>query len=397
MLLQRPRRAAADPGGSSNSNARPSSHRGGGGGGGGNRAPVLPPYEPPAHPLSNPARSAITELHSSREARRYETHLTKSIEFIKEAVYAVNDLLQTCRTDLASAVEKRQTKGTEKSEAEVALEREVAQLEDEVATLTEQCEASMRQTIDYRAELEDEKTVLELVQAAAAQQKAPVEKGPKPRRYKKERRSRAIADLDEDEDEDEDGDEEPEDEEMPDADAVEEPIQGVPALLSGARQAKADEYAALSMKQRYAENNDYIGFKKAWHDAMYQDQEVNLPHPSTWFDAQGRPNMRGADAGGDDEDDDLVIEREVRSFRCELSLGPITEPYTSRVCNHTFEKSAVLEFMRNNHGRGHCPTCMPRKVSFPPPLVPRLSSRFTQCVRLCKLPTFTTTMSTCGG
>jgi hypothetical protein len=386
MLLQRSRRGAADPGTSN----RPSSNRAGGG----NRAPVLPPYEPPAHPLDNPARTAISELHSSREARRYDGHLTKSVEFIKEAVYAVNDLLQTRRTDLAGAVEKRQAKGTEKSEAEVALEREVAHLEDEVATLTEQCEASMRQIIDYRAELEDEKTVLELVQAAAAQQKALVEKAPKPRRQKKERRTRGIADLDEDED----GDEEPEDEEIPDADAdaTEEPIQGVPAMLSAARQAKADEYAALSMKQRYAQNNDYIEFKKTWYDAMYQDQEVNLPHPSTWFDAQGRPNMRGAAAGGDDDDEDLVIEREVRSFRCELSLGPITEPYTSRVCHHTFQKSAVVEFMRNNGGRGHCPTCMPRRVRLSPSY-PLCSARLTQCARLCKLPTFTTTRSTCAG
>ncbi|KAK0743322.1 hypothetical protein B0T18DRAFT_414994 [Schizothecium vesticola] len=133
-------------------------------------------------------------------------------------------------------------------------------------------------------------------------------------------------------------------------------------MLSAARQVKADEYAALSVKQRYAQNNDYIEFKKTWHDAMHQDQEVNLPHPSTWFDAQGRPNMRGAAAGGDDDDEDLVIEREVRSFRCELSLGPITEPYTSRVCHHTFQKSAVVEFMKNNGGRGHCPTCMPRRT-----------------------------------
>ncbi|KAK1832368.1 hypothetical protein QBC39DRAFT_256614 [Podospora conica] len=352
MLLQRSRRGGADPGGSSrssNSNARPSS----------NRAPVLPPYEPPAHPLSNPARNAITEINGSREARRYDTHLAKSVDFIKEAVYAVNDLLQARRTDLANVVEKRQTKGTEKSDAEVALERDVARLEDEVATLTEQCEAAMRQTIDYRAELEDEKAVLELVQAAAAQQKAPVEKAPKPRRQKKERRT-GVADDDEEEEEEED---EPEDEEMPDADAADEPIEGLPALLAAARQAKADEYAALSMQQRYAKNNEYIAFKQIWHDAVHQDQEVNLPHASTWFDAQGRPNMSSAAAGGgDDDDDDIVMEREVRSFRCELSLAPITEPYTSRVCNHTFQKSAVLEFMRSNNGRGHCPTCMPRRT-----------------------------------
>ena len=96
MLLSRSRPGGgAGPGSSSsNSNGRSSTNRPAGRG---NRAPELPPYEPPAHPLSVNAQNSIIAMHSNREANRYKSHIAKSLQYLKEAVYTVNELLVTRR------------------------------------------------------------------------------------------------------------------------------------------------------------------------------------------------------------------------------------------------------------------------------------------------------------
>lgn len=50
----------------------------------------------------------------------------------------------------------------------------------------------------------------------------------------------------------------------------------------------------------------------------------------------------------EDDDDDIQMTAVVSSLKCPLTLQTFKEPYSNRVCKHTFEKSAILQFHREN-------------------------------------------------
>ncbi|KAK4454031.1 zinc-finger of the MIZ type in Nse subunit-domain-containing protein [Podospora aff. communis PSN243] len=312
----------------------------------------LPPYEPPAQVLSEFAKRDFGSVASNNESQGYQHHLNKSIEYLRNAVGSINEHLVTQRANLARLQERSASKG-KKSDLELQLEQDIPELEAAVAELTNKSEAALRQVLDYRAELEDENKVLESVLEQASKQQPRVVEVAKP---KPERRSRggegsqAGIGIDDDENDDD----EAEDEEMPDA-QDETPLQGLPELLKLQREAAADEYAALTLHQRYAANNEYIAFKQTWHSALHPDEDVPLADPSTWFDEEGRPTWHTAPQA--DEDEELVVERVIVDLKCQLSLVLMTEPYSNRKCKHTFQKDAILEFLRQNRGRVKCPVC----------------------------------------
>ncbi|KAK3331982.1 zinc-finger of the MIZ type in Nse subunit-domain-containing protein [Cercophora scortea] len=320
-------------------------------------AAELPPYEPPAFPMDDAGKRALAEIANSRETRKYEQHLARSANLLRDSVASVNDVLFAQQQSLAAIIEKRNKESdgvTEKSEAEKAkleadmkeLEQYTAQLQAETAALTDSTEAAIREVIDYRAELEDEKHVFVAVQEKInAQRPRPAPGARKPKRD--------VDSDDENGDEEAEHDNEHEDEEML-APADDPPVTGVRDMLKTVREAKAEEYNAMTAYQRYGLNNDYISFKKTWHDAQHHDDQVPLPDASTWFDELGRATTGGAP---DADDDDLVVEREIIDLKCPLSLQTLSEPYSNHKCRHTFQKSAIMDFLRDNRGVAKCPVC----------------------------------------
>ncbi|KAL1854461.1 hypothetical protein VTK73DRAFT_8735 [Phialemonium thermophilum] len=320
----------------------------------------LPPYEPPRFPMNDAGKRTLQNLWDGREIRKYERHLGKSIVLLRSSVGAANDRLYLRKSHLAQMVAKRQERGDdEKKDLELAMEESTKKLAQEVAAITEQSEEALRQIIDYRIELDDERSVMsQMLQQIQAQE---------PRQPRSQRSVRQAVNETHSDTEDgsgagqdrADGD----DTEMADAEENATPYEGASQILDSVRRAKAEEYNKLSMYERYALNNDYIAFKRTLHDAQYQD-EVPLPDATTWFTPDGRPtgnipgqDDQGADAGKGKEEDDLVIEREVLSLKCPLTLRTMSEPYTSRACKHTFEKDAILQFIRQNGGTSKCPVC----------------------------------------
>lgn len=313
--------------------------------------------------MDDKTKQKMATMSSSRDIdstrRNYEKHLSKSSTYLFESVGSINDVLFARKRSLAHMAEKRRTRGIdEKPEAEVALEEYVTQLEALITELTDSSEEALRQVIDCRAELEDQPAVLEaVVEGLNTQQPRPE---PRPPKSKKKAPSRRAAGSDDDEDVDEasgdgtaqDGNE-PTDEAEDAGDVA--PIPGVKDLLKAARKGKLIEYSQLTPHQRYAINNDYISFKKNWHDALHPEDQIPLPDPSTWFDEHGRPT-KGVVADAD-QDDDLVVEREIIDLKCPLSLQDMKEPYSNHRCRHTFEKTAIMEFIRSNNGVAKCPVC----------------------------------------
>lgn len=301
----------------------------------------LPPYEPPSCPLNDAGRRALADLGNSRDTKKYETHVNRSVDLLRSSVGGINDRAQMRRSHAQRLADKAQEAGTAGDRAEelAQLEALAARIGDEVDGLTERSEAAMRSVIDLKAALEDERAVVQALAAqvlehqeiAAAQHRPRQEEGPAG---------------------------EGEDEEMTD---VIPPLPILDLLKTG-REAKADEYSNLGMYEKYAIQNDYILFKKTWHDAVHPDDDVPLPDASTWFGKEGKSvgtekkrRGRRATQADDDDDDEIMVEREVISYKCPITLATFKEPYSSKLCKHTFEKSAILGMIRQGGGEVQCP------------------------------------------
>jgi hypothetical protein len=353
-LLQRTRRPEATPSGRSAADDAPL---------------ALPAYEPPSFPMDERTKQRLASMQSSRETdssrRQYEKHLAKSSTGLFESVGTINDILFARKRSLAHVAEKRRAQGdADKDDKEISLEAYVAELDATITELTDSSEEALRWVIDCRAELEDHQAVLEQVmQGLNAQQPRPEPRSAT--RRERAPRQRAVGSDDEDGDAgsgDAEGQEEEDAmDEAEGADADAPPLTGVKDLLKTARTAKTDEYQALSAHQRYAVNNDYIAFKKNWHDALHPSDQVPLPDPSTWFDEHGQPT-KGVVTGAN-EDDDLVVEREIIDLKCPLSLQIMKEPYSNHQCKHTFERAAIIEFIQSNRGLAKCPVCSKVRIA----------------------------------
>lgn len=313
----------------------------------------LPPYEPPRCPLTGQAERALRDLASSRISEKYREGLASSASLLSNSVYVINERLtnrKRAAAQIAEKVAKRRNTGdggggdTDAAAAAVVDKAEGAarELGDEVSALSAQLEEAMRQVLDMQAALQDENGILRgLPDEVAAKQQAVA--------------GRALQEQEEDDDDDDVGNQDPPE------------VPGVPILdvLQEERDAKAAEYEKLRPYEKYALNNSYIEFKKSWHQGLYPDEEVPLPDATRWFDQDGRPRhgtredgrRRGGDDGEEDSDDDIQIAREKRSFKCPLSLSTMKEPYTCRLCKHSFDKSSITEYIRGPNGRGTSAKC----------------------------------------
>ncbi|KFY42131.1 hypothetical protein V494_02582 [Pseudogymnoascus sp. VKM F-4513 (FW-928)] len=323
---------------------------------------ALPPYEPPVHPLTFTAKQQLNTLVDDTDYGKYRKHLATAITTLSNATVESNDTLSLAKMKLDRYIERRRAKESqreddegevEKTAEEIAMEERVAKLEVEVERLTQDAEMATRELIDYSEELKRQESLIRGVAAKAAT-------APRPPQGRNTRRRRAQDDSDDDNSEDPDF-------ENPEASAeAGADTPSVTELLAEAQAAASAQYAAQSMRARYADNADYQTFKKHVHDASHHEANAPpLPPSSAWFPSateagvQGR-SRRGAANNGDESDEDLVFAGAVSSLKCPLTLKLFEVPYSNRVCRHTFEKSALLEmfergatvFYENSQARG---------------------------------------------
>ncbi|KAG8671315.1 hypothetical protein FPOAC2_04646 [Fusarium poae] len=279
---------------------------------------ALPDYEPPVCPLTDAARRSLNDISNTRVSAVYQQQVSESIRLLGFSVSDIHERLRTQRENLENQKARRQEKGTDRSEDEQRLEAHLAKFEDRVNELTESSEKAVRELIDRRAELEDEAGILsELYDISSAE-------------VHQQRQTQ---------------EEQGEDEEQKASSVIE--------TFKDLRDKKEAEYKNMSAHQRYALNNDYAGFKKLWHDAAAGEEGPPLPDASRWFTQDGEPVM-DTTAGADDDDDDIAVARETISINCPLTLQTMKDPYTNRNCKHTFEKSALLEYLPMR-GESDCP------------------------------------------
>ncbi|CAK7267646.1 hypothetical protein SEPCBS57363_002692 [Sporothrix epigloea] len=375
LLVQNPTRRSTGNGGSSNAAASSAS----------SSLPLtrlasdadLPAHQPLELPLSDASMRKISEIaNRAGSLRVYDTHLKKSAELLREAVGSVNDTLTERTVHLEALVERRQDRGRdEPGSGEAELSKALEKLRESVAETTSLIEQGARTTIDRQMELEDEREALRTMAERLALRQAEDRQRQQEREQARlaaaasSMRRRRKQRLDDGEtkqenggsEEDEDGNDEDEDT-TADTNAFHgPPPTSATSLLTEERGIRAAAYSQLSAHQKYGLNNDYVAFKQVWHYGMFPENNVPLPEASHWFNAAGEPvkygqnrgaggnegnEENGADNGAEDEDDDLVVQREVISLKCPLSLVTMVDPYRSKLCKHTFERDAIIEYLR---------------------------------------------------
>lgn len=290
----------------------------------------LPEYETPSCPLDVPSRRQILDLATQQYSTKYHDQLASTLKMLEDSVRDINDNYAERKDELKSRQAKRREKGgggggdEDANEQERALKATVLKLREVVPELTESSEEAVRDLIDWQVEVEDEKKALREIQALledeARQAKVHAEQA------------------------------------GPDEDLFE--VKGPRHFFNEVREAQTEEYYSKSMYQKYGMNNDYIHFKKLWHDAVHSREEQPPPVPDArrWFDQQGE------DEAGD-SDEDLIVAGEVQDYRCPLSMVIMKEPYTSKLCKHSFEKSAILEYLPKNGTSKECPVAGCDKVT----------------------------------
>ncbi|OTA98639.1 hypothetical protein M426DRAFT_325797 [Hypoxylon sp. CI-4A] len=276
----------------------------------------LPPYEPLSTPLNDQAVRALNQLSSNKDTRKYEEQLKKSIDLLSNSVRDLNDKYAERKESLKRLQEKRGPDG-EKTERERAEEKAVLALQSEVPRLTDECDQAVRSVVDLRVELEDGNAALR-----ETAQKVETEA-----QTQRQRRR----------------DEEEDDENMEDLE-----ITGPIGLLQDAMGKAAAVHVSKSLYEKYGLDNDYIGFKQMWHDAVHGNESKPLPDATRWFTEDG--------GYGEADDDDLIVAEEHLDVRCPLSMVVMQDPYTSSKCKHTFEKASIVQFLRGQPGqRARCP------------------------------------------
>lgn len=316
--------------------------------------PSMPAYQPPAFPLGDEGRRALSSISGSGDlAGAYEVQLGRSLKHLPAAVAIINDRLKARRDDVDAAARRRHNQGTmEPTPADEQAEEALRRLERDVPRLARELEAADRAAIDAKRALFNLKAALREANTSVQQAQ------PRQMRERAADGGESTMRFEDIEDVDEFlatvraagaewGDDEG---------ADEEERRGPPAplrLFKESRARLAAEYEAEGVVEKYAENNDYIAFKRHWHDGLHPNEDKAMPDASRWFDEDGNPRL-DEDGGDDDDDDDIAYGPAVTSTRCPVTLLPFQEPITSKKCKHTFEKSAIASMFRGQ-GEKDCP------------------------------------------
>ncbi|CAI4217476.1 unnamed protein product [Parascedosporium putredinis] len=282
-------------------------------------------------PPSSAALAALprTKRRHNLKTEKLDEHVRESLSLIGRATFELNETLQTARSNLEGLSEN-------KEEERARMQKKVTKLELLAKSLTTEAEQSVRQLVDLKAGVADEREVLRATHDATST----VARTRQQERMRREQRQQELAEAGE---ADEDG-----------RDVLAEPLfHPSTDMIRELREQKASDYESMAAYQRYSLNNDYIEFKRQWHMGLHGADAI-VPDAKRWFTHAGEPvfnyGTSGENGGDEDEemadgDDDIVIERQKVSTRCPLSLQEMREPYTNSRCKHTFEKDAILEFL----------------------------------------------------
>ncbi|KAF7529780.1 hypothetical protein PCG10_006111 [Penicillium crustosum] len=320
-------------------------------------ATPLPEYETPEAPLTAESQRQIAALLASPHLRNLRTHLQHATEKLTHSGGEVNERLSDARIRYEKLKEARRRQGDEDVDDDESNEeyQRLAEAETRVNAITAQMEEKTRLIVDSEIKLQGLTDAMGEIEREEGETVAAVLGVRQTRRQRARQRANAEDDADGTEDPTDGDYEDAQEREMRERNAQNPPSRKLVDKLAEGVQ-KWDE---LSLTERYASNNSYIGFYRMVHDSKFPGDDVPpLPHSSTWFEHMEDPNTRsGAPArtrnqhrraSPADSDDDIAIERERISLKCPLTLTPYQDPVTSTKCPHSFEREAIMDMIKRS-------------------------------------------------
>ena len=304
----------------------------------------LPEYQPPAHPINLYGQQSLKDLPRSHKLDSLKHRLQAANNHLTDAAAEINDRFQERNAQNEKRKGRRAAFSSSQEENEEN-ERKLQKMRKTTEEMTENLDRGIRRVIDGGEEIKLVEEVLrELNANVTAGRIAPTQSTLEASQFAETRRRPAYNADNEDMDEWADG----------------YAVKGTAEVLDERKDQHRAVYSELTMTERYASHNDYIGFKKIVHDAHFPGEEAPpMPHASTWF-ADGSGTQMSSNNGlkgtqldeEEDDDDDLVMASERISVKCPITLTEMKDPVSSTKCPHTFERQAFLEMIGINDGHG---------------------------------------------
>lgn len=295
--------------------------------------------------LNDKAIRALTDLPRTYASdRRLQEHLRGAASLLCSTVSDINEAKLQRRDKHTRQNDRLQQKGEEPNDDD-----DVKEFESRVDSVTEKMDIAIRRIVDDRVWFENLSTVLKHVgdksRTGPASQTQTTQRSTQLPTQDATPRHREI---------DEDGNEIGADEDDEDAAPAgpPRPEEAPNALLAAALTASDARHSSKSLTDRYAHDNDYTGFYKALHDARHSNKPNApiIPAPALWF---GREEGRTTSAMSPDlladEDTEIGVVAERISTKCPLTIQYFKDPVTSDVCHHSYERSAILDFLKTSN------------------------------------------------
>ncbi|KAF9046399.1 hypothetical protein BJ165DRAFT_1158733 [Panaeolus papilionaceus] len=108
---------------------------------------------------------------------------------------------------------------------------------------------------------------------------------------------------------------------------------------------KHEQWLVKTTRQKYARNDKYIDFQTGIWEVHHPEDPMP---PLTEL-------ITKEDGDDSDDDDDLEIGGVVQNFTCPLTLVPLTNPVTSKICKHSFSADAIKDMCKVSGKLYNCP------------------------------------------
>lgn len=121
-------------------------------------------------------------------------------------------------------------------------------------------------------------------------------------------------------------------------------------------------YVARATQEKYKMSRYYPAYARQVHEMRFpeDDEDFSIDRHLKEL-ARSMADGQPEESQADDEDEEIIMGRSTQSDRCPLTLMPMQEPYKSMVCNHRFERAAIIEHIQrhahrqSNNGTVSCP------------------------------------------
>ena len=289
----------------------------------------LPPYEKPSFPLNPAAQRALEQLRRAHDLKNLNNGFSEAQSALANTAGEINERLYQKELAAKKRRTAREQSTSADAEDEDEMESSLQQFQDKVERMTQRMDESMRKMIDGRHSTQ---SIQESLSAIAGD--ARINAATQATQATQQVRTQQYEDF------------QPTD---PAAGTQDQPTP-IDSFRSKIEDAKT-RYQSFSLNARYADDNDYRGFRRVVHDAKHPDGDVDLAHHSEWFEEGGTaaPGMTGRMRTNDeDEDDDIAISRATISTKCPLTLQEYSSPLSSTKCPHSFEAEAILAMIRRS-------------------------------------------------